>query len=1092
MKNKYLNLLKFRLGQNRGNPGLPCSVFGTGDTESKRTLYKMFLLTSLIILLGAETILAQGNISGIITSQEDDMPIPGVTVLIKGTTNGTVTDVDGRYTIDASPNDVILFSFIGYVSQEVIVGTQTSISLSLMPDLTELNEVVVTAMGIERETKSLGYSVSQIDGDNLTTAKEINVINSLSGKVAGVDVALSSAGPTGSSSVTIRGKATFSSSNEPLYVIDGVPVNNNSVGDGAGQWGGYDLGDGVSSLNPDDIASVSVLKGPSAAALYGSRAMNGVILITTKAGRNRKGIGVELASNATFETVSRRFDDYQTTYGQGRDGLIPTDADAGLTTQSAWGAKMDPNLIVPIYNGDMKPYGVVEDNILGFFQTGSTVTNTLALTGGNDVANMRVSVSDMRNQDIVPGANMTRNTFLINGGLKLGEKLSIKSKVNYIKEAADNRPALSDNPNNVGLALIGLAPSFDQAWLGEGYKDETGNYVDWNGGNIYRINPYWSTREITNVSSRDRIIGYLQADYRLTDWMNLNVKGGTDFSHFRFTNFSPLGTPVWNTGALEEQSVFRRENNYQAMLEINKDFSPDFSFSSFVGGSIMTDDRESLTSTSNGMILEDVQAAQNFLNTSVTNTKSSRQINSVFASVSAGYKDTYFIDATLRNDWSSALDPKYNSYYYPSVSGSFVFSNLFNSQLISFGKLRAAWAEVGNDTAPYRLSQNYGVKSFSLLGKPLGELAGNELKKLDLKPERTYSYEIGTDIRFLEDRIRLDVAYYHQLTRDQIMRLGIPQTSGYDVAIINAGEVLNQGVEVQLAATPLDFKDFSWDVTLNYTRNENTVPELHPEVPTLIVSNARWAGAAIGTFEGGTFGAIIGKKMLRDPNGNIVHNAAGLPMIDDAGGQQVLGSGQHDFTAGLINSFSYKNLNLRFLLDFKSGADLYSMSSALAYAGGTSKNTIEGRDEWYASEEARRAAGVQNVADWTPTGGYIGKGVKNIGTADEPEYVTNDIPTNPQSYWGNLFTQSPELFIYDASYVKLREVVISYNLPKKWIGKLFESGSVSFVGRNLWLIYGNVPNVDPESSYNNGNGQGFEYGSIPSRRSYGFNLNLKF
>ncbi|RJE73203.1 hypothetical protein BGP76_02250 [Reichenbachiella sp. MSK19-1] len=1051
----------------------------------------MTLLVVLVLALNYAE--AQVVISGTVADQADGSPLPGVTVLMDGKTGGTVTDFDGNFKLNAEEGDVLIFSFIGYLSQRVTVGSQTIIDVELAEDSKQLDEVVVTALGIERETKSLGYSVSQVDGDNLSRAKEVNVVNSLSGKVAGVDVNLSSAGPTGSSSVTIRGKASLGGSNEPLYVIDGVPMDNRAQGDGAGQWGGYDLGDGVSSLNSDDIESVSVLKGPSAAALYGSRASNGVILITTKKGIKRNGIGVEFTSNATFEKVSARFDDYQTVYGQGRDGQIPDVDDAQNTTQSAWGAKMDPNLTIPIYNGQLKPYGVVEDNILDFFRTGSTFTNTVALTGGSEIANMRVSVSDMRNKDIIPGSEMARNTFLVNGSLKLADRLTITSKVNYIRESATNRPALSDNPNNVGLSLIGLAPSFDQKWLSEDYKDDEDRYVDWNGGNIYRINPYWSTREISNESSRDRIIGYLQVDYRLTDWLNLNLRGGTDFYQSRFTNFSPVSTPTLETGSLTEQSRFNREDNYQAMLEVHKDFNGGFSLSSYVGGNIMTYNAETFNQAGTGIILEDVQTIQNFLQVNNGYSNVRKQINSLFGAVQLGYKDTYFLDATLRNDWSSSLDPDYNSYMYPSLSGSFVFSNLLeSSKFLSFGKLRASYAEVGGDTEPYRLSQNYGVKDFSLLGKPLGELSGVELAKVDLKPTRTYSYEVGADIRFFQDRLRLDAAYYYQLTRDQILTLNIPATSGYDIAVINAGEILNQGVEIQMAATPIQVGDFQWNVTVNFAKNINSIPELHPESDTYLLSNARWANAAIVATEGGKYGDIVGKKWLRDPDGNIVHNAAGLPVLDDEAGQQVLGNGQYEFTTGIINDFSYKGFTLRALIDYKSGADVYSMSSGLAYANGTSKETLEGRDAWYASEEARLAAGVTDIAAWTPTGGYVGKGVKNTGTADNPVYETNDIPTNPQNYWGSLYTQSPELFIYDASYVKLRELVIGYSFPKKWLGNILTAGSISFVGRNLWLIYSNVPNVDPESGYNNSNGQGFEYGSIPSRRSYGVNLSLKF
>ncbi|MBN2485605.1 MAG: SusC/RagA family TonB-linked outer membrane protein [Bacteroidales bacterium] len=1028
------------------------------------------------------------TITGTVKTAEDGNPLPGASVLIKGTTTGAVTNIDGYYQITAPAGSVLVFSFVGRISEEITLTGQTEVNIELNEEVIDLSEIVVTALGIKREKKALGYSVSEVSGDDVSLAKEISVINSLSGKVAGVDISSTTAGPSGSARVIIRGNSSLSDNNQPLYVIDGVPIDNSQLGS-AGMWGGYDLGDGISSLNPDDIETLSVLKGASAAALYGSRASNGVILITTKSGKNQKGIGVDFSSNYTAEKILSKFDDYQTVYGQGRDGMIPTTEDL-LTSQVAWGAQLDPNLMVPIYNGQLKPYGLVNNNILSFFRTGSTFTNTMSFSGGNEKTTVRVSASDMRNKDIVPETGMNRNTFMLNGSLVLSKRLKMDGKVNYITEKVKNRPALSDNPNNVGLAILGIAPNFDQQWLSEGYKDAYGRYVDWN-GNIYRINPYWSINEMTNNSKKDRIIGHLQLNYEFTNWLSLQLRGGTDFYGFRFTNYFPAGTPVWDIGQLEERTSNISENNYEGLLKFNKEFGGDFFASAYLGGNIMQSNVEIFSLLANKIVVPDVISITNFTNQNTSYSLYKKQVNSVYGAVQTGYKNMLFVDATFRNDWSSTLQKGNNSYFYPSVSGSFVFSNLLNqTNYFSFGKIRASWAEVGGDTDPYQLSLTYGLKDFSLSGKPLGEITNANIPKLDLKPTRSYYWEVGTDLRGFNNRIQLDVTYYNNLTKNQILPLVVPSSSGYTNAIINAGEIRNNGIEISFTASPVDTKDLKWDITLNYAKNNNKVVKLHEQVKDYTLANARWAGAAIMASEGEEYGVIVGKKVLRDPNGNMIVNAAGMPLFSDS--QEILGNGTFDWTAGINNSFRYKNIVVSALFDAKFGADIYSMSDAIAYANGTAKETLEGRKEWYNSEEARLAAGV-SAADWSPTGGYIAKGVVNTGTDENPIYVENTTPVNPQDYWNSFFNNSPEPFIYDASFVKLRELTLGYHLPANLLSKTpIRSASVSFVSRNLFILYKNTPNIDPESNYNNGNGQGFEYGSLPSRRSYGFNLNLKF
>lgn len=1059
----------------------------------RSTLFTTPVLVLFLFLCWCPSQAQNVTVTGKVISQEDDQPLPGVSVMIKGSNSGTVSDRDGNYSIAVAKGNTLVFSFLGMEAKEVMVADQTIINVTLLPNITNLNEVVVTALGIRREKKAIGYSISEVSGTQLSTALEVNAINSLSGKVAGVDITTTTAGPTGSSRVVIRGNSRLDSKNQPLYVIDGVPMDNSDMGDDAGMWGGYDLGNGISNLNPKDIESISVLKGASASALYGSRASNGVILITTKSGKSQKGIGVELSSNYTVEKVLSKFDDYQTVYGMGRDGQLPLEANT-QTTQVAWGAKLDPNQTIQIFNGQTKPYGVVNNNILSFFRPGSTATNTISLSGGSDKATIRVSVSDMRNQDIVPNTGLTRNTFLINTSLTLGQKLTISAKANYVTEKVRNRPALSDNPNNVGLAVIGIAPNFDQRWLSEGYKDESGHYQDWNGGNIYRINPYWSINEIENESKKERLIGYLQLNYAFTKGLSLQVRGGTDYTTFRYTNFSPKGTPTVELASLEETSVKVTENNYEALLKYERSITSDLTLTSFVGGNIMHFQQERIGVTGSDIILEDIHTITNFKTQRNSYSFREKQINSIYGSAQLGYKDTYFLDATFRNDWSSTLKKGNNSYFYPSVSGSFVFSNLIpDLPALSFGKVRASWAQVGGDTDPYQLSLTYGLQDFSHLGKPLGQIANTSIPNANLKPTQTYSYEFGTELHFFEGRIRLDAAFYNAKTVNQILRLKIPSTGGYESAMINAGEIRNKGIEIGLSGTPVTTSSgFKWDATINFTRNVNKVERLHEQVKTYELSAARWAGAVIQAREGEAYGAIVGRKLKRDPNGNIIHTAAGLAVATDESDQAVLGNGVYKWMTGITNAFSYKGFNLSALVDIKVGADIYSMSNALAYQNGTATETLEGRDAWYTSEEARLAAGIPE-GSWTPTGGYVGKGVVNTGTSDNPVYVTNTTPVNPQDYWQNFLENSPEIFIYDATYAKLREVVFGYTLPPSLLAKTpFESISISFVARNLLILYSNIPNIDPESGYNNGNGQGFEYGSLPSRRSYGVNLNVKF
>ncbi|MDR1553924.1 MAG: SusC/RagA family TonB-linked outer membrane protein [Prevotellaceae bacterium] len=1030
------------------------------------------------------------QVSGVVTGAEDGNVVPGVSVVVKGANTNTVTDDKGQYSIAVASDATLVFSFLGMKTQEIAIAGRSLINVVMEYDAMELNEVVVTALGIKRATKALSYAVQEVRGEEISAGREMNVITALSGKVAGVDISTTSAGPSGSTRVIIRGNSQLSGSNLPLYVVDGIPMDNTQLGS-ATNWGGYDFGDGLSSLNSEDIESVSILKGASASALYGSRASNGVILITTKSAKKGEGLGVEVSLNVNAVTLNTGLDDYQRIYGQGRNGQLILDVtDARGSTQSAWGAKLDPNLSIPIYNGQTKPYSNVNNNLFSFFRTGLTTTNSIALSKNNDVIDFRFSVSDMRNTDIVPESDMSRTSFMFKGGAKLGAKMRIEARVNYTYEKVNNRPALSDSPNNIGNALVGIAPNFDQRWLSENYKDEYGYYNQWN-GNDYRLNPYWVLNEMSNISTKKRVMGHFQFNYNFLPDFTLQVKAGTDFFDFKVIEFVSMSTPLRMGGEMTERRVSVSENNYEAIIKFDKTFAEVFNVSAFAGGNIMRYKSDMLTNTGRNQVIPGIISISNYTNYTPEPGLFQRQVNSLYGAVYLAYKDFLFADFTLRNDWSSTLSPENRSYLYPSVSGSFIFSNFFNieNNIFSFGKFRASWAKVGGDTDPYQLDLTYGLRSFTFGGHSLGEISSTTIPNRELKPTSTYSYEFGLDLRFFQGRINLDMSYYNQSTKDQILSLPITGTTGYTSAMVNAGEISNWGIELSLSTTPIKTKGFVWNSTVNLAKNVNKVASLHPQVKNYELAQARWAQAAIYASEGEAYGAIVGRKFARDPNGNVIFRN-GLPAYTSD--LHVLGNGNHDFTLGFSNSFSYKGFSLGILFDMKWGADIYSMTALFSHLNGTSEETLEGRKEWYESEELRKS---QNILpeNWTPTGGYVGKGVKNIGTDDAPNYVPNDVPVNPQSYWANIYENTPEPYIYDASYIKLRELTLSYQIPDKLLKKLaVRDVSISIFARNLWTIYSNLKNIDPESNYNNGNGQGFEYGSLPSRRTYGIGLNFKF
>lgn len=1056
----------------------------------KTKVYRVIFAASLC-LLSVSTMFAQGSftVTGKVTDSTNE-PLLGVTILEKGSNNGVLTDMEGGYTIQVANGKAnLMFSYIGMTPQSVDVDNRRIINITMKDDIV-LDEVVVTALGIKRESKALGYAVASVDNKSLSAGREQNIMAAISGKVAGVDISTGAGGPTGSTRVLIRGNSQLVGSNLPLYVIDGLPVDNTEIGS-ADKWGGYDYGDVLNSLNPDDIENITILKGPSASALYGSRASNGVVLITTKSGAEKKGLGIEVNSNVSIVSLLTKFDDYQRVYGQGRNGELPLEvANAENSSQTSWGAKLDPNLNAYIYNGEQKNYRNVANNILSFFDTGVTFTNSAAITNSNDNFNFRMSYSNTTSKDIVPNSTMDRNTFTFKGSTKLGKKIQVEAQATYSQEGVENRPALSDSPSNIGNSLIGLAPNFDQKWLSTGYKDEYGNYNQWN-GNDWRLNPYWVINEMENKSTRNRLMGQMKFNYSITNFLKFSFRASTDYYTFKITEYVPPGTPKVDDGSMTERRNTVYENNYEAMLRYNQKFG-DFDISGMLGGNIMQYDYESFIMTGTNEVNVGIKDIQNYATQSIVRNNPRKEVRSVYGQVNLGYKSLLYLDITGRNDVSSTLHPDLRSYFYPSVSGSFIFSELIkeNTTWLTYGKLRASWAKVGGDTSPYQLSLEYGLKDFTLNGIPLGQISSNNAPKWDLKPTSTYSTEIGLEMKFLNNRLGFDLTLYQQRTVDQILALSLSKSTGYNNLMINAGEITNKGIELAINATPIQTKNFDWKSTFTFAQNVNKINELHEDLKTYTLAEARWANSLITATEGEAYGVIMGKKFARTENGDIIY-ANGLPTYEEE--LSILGNGNYDYTMGFSNVFTYKDFSLSVLLDMKFGADIYSMSMMNAHVNGTAMATLEGREEWYASEQARLAAG-ESVNNWNPTGGYLGKGVKETVDANgNVSYVPNDVYVNPQNYWSSIQENTPEPFIYDNSYIKLRELSFGYSLPKKILKNTpFTSVTASVYGRNLWLIYTNLKNVDPESTYNNGNGKGFEYGSLPSRRTFGFNLNVKF
>ena len=1047
------------------------------------------IVAALFLAMAAPAFAQSFDVQGQVLDASTGQPVAGANIVEVGTQTGASTDGDGAFFLTVSgPNATIAVSALGYVRQEVAVDGRATLTVELPPDTALLDDVVVTALGIERETRAVGYALEEIDGRELREVRETNVANALAGRAAGVLVSKPATGPAGSSRVIIRGVSSLALGEQPLDVVDGVPIDNTTISS-AGEWGGVDGGDGISGINPDDIESMTVLKSAAAAALYGSRAQNGAILITTRRASRDPGLGLEFNTNTTVDNVLVSTD-FQTEYGQGTRGEKPTTVEAARQSMgTAWGPELDGSQVIG-FDGVMRSYSPVEtDNVLDFYETGLTTTNTLALTATTPTAAVRLSGSYLDNNGISPSSGLTRATFNLRGTANLGSRLTADAKLNVIREDVFNRPRLSDSPGNANYSVFVLAPNIDVNDFecpGGGSDCEVPGATETGVenhpfDNTFVQNPYWAATQFLAADDERRLIGLASLTYRFTDWLSLQGRVGADTYNLRRTNIEPFGTAYIPRGAQSEENYSISEINTDFLFSGSRPLTESISLSANFGGNILFQDRETLTLGGNGYSIPGLEVVTNQGTTNIGYGVRQRQVNSLYGLAEFGYNDYLFLTATARNDWFSTLNPESNSYLYPALSASFVFSDAFAMPAwLSFGKLRASVATVGGDTDPYQLDVTYGLQGNSHLGQPRGGVTQDFIPLRDLRPSETTEYEAGFDVRTFNNRVGLDFTFYNKSTTNQILRVAIPSTSGYNTQVINDGEIRNTGVEALLSTTPLLTRDFRWDLDVNVARNRNEVVALAEGLETFQLGTSRFGGpgtVVVTADVGQPFGVIQGFTYLRDDQGRIVYDDNGLPL---AGPKDILGVAVPDWLGGVATTFRYKRLTLSGLVDMRFGGELFSALNATAYGAGLHRETLAGREAGYVVGEGVSRSSCTESTDAD-------------GDLVLTNCSTNTVQAEPQDYYGRIAGQISEEFVYDASFVKLREINVSYRIPERLFANTpIQFATISLVARNLWLIHSNVPNLDPEASYRNDSaGIGLELAGVPQTRSIGFNLNVR-
>lgn len=1041
---------------------------------------KLYLLS--LLMLSCVMVFAQSKtVTGTVTS--DGNPIESATVVVTGAQVGALTDANGQFKIEVPEGyDNLTISYVGFGTERVNIGSNSVVDVNLAQGY-ELDEVVVTALGVTREEKSLGYAVQEVSGDALNKARETNVINNLQGKVAGVQIQGSS-NLGGSSRILLRGASSVLGNNQPLFVIDGVPIDNSNFGSYGQQrgTGGYDYGNAAQDINPDDVESMTVLKGASATALYGSRAMNGAIIITTKKGKKGANGPIGISVNSGFSTQNVYIlPDYQNEYGASIIDTLNGNLIPDYALDGSWGPKLDGS---PArhwdswYNdaneGEARPWSANPDNVRSFFETGYTINNSIALSGASDDANFRLGYANLNQRGTQVNSKLARNTLSFNGNLDLSERIHTGVSANYVRTDAVGRPQTGYSYSVMSQFNQWYQRQLDTERLKE-YKNADGTQRTWNRFSStnpnpkYFDNPYWDRYENVQNDNRDRVYGNISVGYDFTDWLTLTGRAMTDFyTDRREERFAVGGV---NIPSYSEAVRQVNENNFDMILRASPNVSDDFSLDAFVGGNVRTNTySRNIGSTQGGLNVPGFYNLQNSASEISTDDFSEEQkINSLFGSASLGYKGFAFLDVTGRNDWSSTLPLDNNSYFYPSVTASFVFSELINSSFLSFGKIRAGWANVGNDTDPYNLQNVYTANSN--FGSNPNFTIPNSLLNPNLRPENAASWEVGAVINFLNNRVNLDATYYNTITTDQIFAVSQSAASGYSSGVVNAGKMKNAGIELMLGLVPVKTDAFRWDINFNFAKNNNEVVELLDGVDNIRIGSL--FGVTLEHRPGQAWGSFVGYDFVYDDAGNKLTDGGAYITTDEV---VPLGSILADYTGGVSNTFSFKGVSLSALVDFQKGGRLHSYSNQWGKYSGTLIETVADNIR----EDGITVEGVK-VDSYDADGQPISSGVAND--------VNIDANTHFFLNQGYVVHAADN---YDASFVKLREMRLTYEFPRSFTESTpFQGFALSLVGRNLALLHSNVPHIDPEAAVSSGNIQGFEGGQLPSERSIGINLNFK-
>ena len=1122
---------------------------------------KPLILIALFAFLGFQLMAQTVTVSGTVTTADEGTSLPGVAIVVKGTTVGTVTDLDGKYTL-AVPADaqVLQFMFVGMKTQEITIAGQSTIDVALEQDVLGLEEVVVTGLGTTRAKKALGYSVQDVSGEEIETAREQNIVNSLQGKMAGVQITNASGNVSAGSRIVVRGMSTLTGANQPLFVVDGVPMMNSTSDIGA--YSGTDYGNATMDLNPSDIESISILKGANAAALYGSRAVNGVVLISTKSGKlkpgARKGLGITFESNWQWSTPLK-LPSYQDRYGQGYDGEFAyEDGDWGGINDGideSWGPPLDyivqaedlqpggklewavdagyPQtvgqvLTLPQFDSPYDPVTGVRtptpfishpDNVKNVFETGLTATNTLTLQGADERGDFRLSLSDQNVKGFVPNTDLRKTGVTMAAGYNVTNRFRAAGSMTYI----NNR---SDNIMSSGYTSAGILQSLSQ-WFGrqvdtQALKDRwqepdpqhagRGRYFNWN--HSYHDNPYWTLNKNTNSRKRNRVLGNINLNYDINDWLSVDAMVGIDAYTEEIKEVRAKGSNDWPNGSFSSYLNTRSQTIARGRLNFNKTFG-DFSVVAVLGGEYNGYYYHSDNTYVSELIIPDLYATSNAAVAATTGMSTTEtELQSVFGTVNLGFRNFLFLDLTGRNDWSSTLPVDNNSYFYPSVSLGWVVTETFGltNNVLSYLKLRGSYAEVGGSAGAYMLNGTFGA-SQPFNGQPSLSYT-NTLPPLSLLPQRKKSIEAGLEVKFLNNRIRFDGTYYKENTTNQILNLSISRMSGFSTTTINAGDIQNQGFELVLGATPVQTSDFNWDITVNWSRNRNKIVELYTDPVTgeemldYYLYSGSW-GAYVYARVGEPYGQMMGNSIVRE-NATIHYKDdaetvvdyieyTGRPVVRTSGryiqtpGRTLLGNVMPDFFGGVNNAFSYKDFNFSFLVDFRKGGVQYSITDWFGnYAGVMEASAATNPNGMNVRDPVSEGGGVlvENAvygtlnADGTvqftdASGNPVSTPVENTSYVDGQVFFETD-------YWGK-----PGLSVFDASFVKLREVVLGYTFRD--VTPWLQSINVSLVGRNLWLIHDNMPHVDPENGISAGTSSvGMNSTPTPSARTFGFNVKVAF